>query len=290
MDAQHQEQRRRHVTATDAPAILGLSRFRSILDVFQEKLGLGEEITMSERMRWGLRFEQSIADAYHEETGRTVTRPAEPFSSRTDLGYPAGCSLDFMTEIEAEPASLEVKSTSVKVETIDDVPEEWLAQAAHQMLVLNLPRAALAILSMGSWKGPRLLHFDLQRSEKFEAHLVQRELDFWNHVLLKEPPEPDETRHAIRALQRMYPAEIPGSVVELPSDLAYWVDTLEEANAQIAKAKKVADGAKAHIIAAMGAAEKGVMADGRVFTLKTQKGGTYTVTRKSKRVLRRAKR
>src|SRR3990172_1580857 len=203
MDDQHLALRRQHVCSTDAPAILGLSRFKSAIDVFAEKVGLGEAVEMSERMRWGLRLEQALADAYQEESGRPSEIPAQPFIARDDLGYPAGCSPDRMTVVDGAKAVLELKTTSVYVEDADDLPEEWMVQVGHQMLVLDVPVAVLAVLSMS--RGPSFKWFDLERRTGFEQHLVDREGSFWHdHVLTGVAPEPDGSEASLRAIHRLH--------------------------------------------------------------------------------------
>src|SRR5688500_4639250 len=73
------EERKNGIGGSEAPIVLGVSKFATPLDLFTEKLGLRPEPIQTERMKWGLRLERAIVEAYADETGREV-RTFEPYT------------------------------------------------------------------------------------------------------------------------------------------------------------------------------------------------------------------
>ncbi|MDP3766551.1 MAG: YqaJ viral recombinase family protein, partial [Dehalococcoidia bacterium] len=68
--------RRAGIGGTDAAAILGLSPFRTPLDVYLDKTGAAQdERTETQPMRWGKALEPVIAEAVEERIGRHVRMP-----------------------------------------------------------------------------------------------------------------------------------------------------------------------------------------------------------------------
>ena len=66
--------RRGGIGGSDAPAILGLDRYRSPFDVYADKLGLKPEQEDNEAMRQGRDLEQYVAERFMEATGKKVRR------------------------------------------------------------------------------------------------------------------------------------------------------------------------------------------------------------------------
>src|SRR3990167_9543260 len=70
-EAEWREVRRQGIGASDAPAIPGLSPWKSPIQLYADKLGLAEDGSEeTEAMRWGRRLEGVIIAAYAEETNR----------------------------------------------------------------------------------------------------------------------------------------------------------------------------------------------------------------------------
>lgn len=57
-------ERRRGITATDVPAILGMHPYRSVIDVWLEKMGDAPPVEENDRMKWGLLLEGPIRADY----------------------------------------------------------------------------------------------------------------------------------------------------------------------------------------------------------------------------------
>jgi hypothetical protein len=282
--------RRRHVCSTDAGPILGVGRFHSALDVYAEKIGQGAEVQVTDAMRWGNLLEEACAQAYAQDTGRPVAPPPERFVSR-DVGYPAGASVDRLidaADVADGMGILECKTTSLEVEDLEDVPEDWVVQLGHQLLTLDLGWGSLAVLTFHK-RTPMLRTFDFHRNTRFEGHLKSQCGAFWERVQRRLPPEPTGLGDELATLRALYPRETAGKRVMLEPHLVEVANTYEHAGAEEKAFHDLRETAKLRLIAAIGDAEIGILPDARRFTLRMKKGCTYTTTRKPGRVLLMAK-
>jgi len=274
--------RRTLLTATDAPAILGVHPFKSALQVYVEKTQGFELTQQSERMRWGLLLEDAIAKAYAEETGRAVELPPERLTIHPTLPF-MGASLDrIAVDPELGRMVLELKTTSMKVE--DELPLFWQVQVAHQMEVAQLTRASVAVLNP-TW-GYEFIWRDIEKNERFTQALVRRLEEFWNENVLKRiPPAPDASESAARALAALYSAS-KDVTVELPEESTTWAREFHEAQVEIKRWEARKAAAQNAICAAMGEASVGIATDGSRFTWRSEHRAGFAVGAKDIRVFR----
>jgi len=66
-------ERRKGIGGSDVAAILGLSQWKTPIDVYNEKVN-NEYPIATPRMRWGIRLENAIATEYKEQTGRKIRK------------------------------------------------------------------------------------------------------------------------------------------------------------------------------------------------------------------------
>lgn len=277
------EERRRVIGSSDAPAVLGVCPYKSALQVYAEKLGLAEPVEQTERMTWGLRLEGVIADAYAEETGRSVSLPPERLSIHPSRSW-MGASLDRVVEDEARGRGvLELKTTS-RLREGDELPVHWRVQVAHQLEVSGLPWASIAVLEGGN----RLVWLDVEVNARFTALMVEREEEFWGRLQRREPPEPDGSESASTALRLLYPRDS-GATVELGPDAAEWADKLERARAAKREAEEAERAASNSLKAMIGEATYAVLPDGTRYTFRVQRRQEHIVSASEFRVLRKVR-
>ncbi|MFN7970837.1 MAG: YqaJ viral recombinase family protein [Acidobacteriota bacterium] len=252
--------RRKVLTATDSPAILGLHPTKSAFQVFVEKTEGVELTPMDERMRWGQRHEPTIAAAYQEETGRQVLPPRERLSLHATIPW-LGASLDrLVVDAERGPGVLELKTTAKDVSR--ELPVHWQVQVAHQMEVAGVAWGSIAVLIAGS----RMLWFDLDRSDRFLRGLLRKLECFWkHHVQARVPPPIDGSESCARALAAYYAAASEQSV-DLPPESAEWAREYLTAQGELRIWEARKTKAQNAICAALGAATVGTAVDGTRFS------------------------
>jgi putative phage-type endonuclease len=198
--------RRTGIGGSDAAAVLGLSRWRSPLDVFIDKIGEGGDTEDTPAMYWGRRLERIILDAYVEQTGVSVDAPVGVYrmlrsSERPwQLYSPDALAADRLVEIKTartaegwgEPGS-------------DEVPDEYAVQVQHGMAVTGLPRCDVAVLIGGS----DFRVYTVERDDQLITHLIAAEAAFWRRVELRDPPPPRTYTEAQRLWGRSEPPRVP---------------------------------------------------------------------------------
>lgn len=144
--------RQQGIGSSDVGAILGMSEYRTALDVYNEKTAPAPiDIPMNAAMEFGLRLEQVVAEKYAEETGRRVLRDNK---IRIHEEYPfLMCNLDrvILPENGEGRGILEIKTSSGMAvrHWEDEVPLPYYAQIQHQLSVTGLSWGVFALLVDG---------------------------------------------------------------------------------------------------------------------------------------------
>lgn len=222
-------ERKNYIGGTDAPGVLGLSRWSSPLKVWAEKTGLvpKEDVREKLQVKLGNRLEQTVAELFTEETGLKVHRVNETiFHDRFPF---LGANLD--RRVVGEKAILECKTTSgwkAKEWEGEDIPKEFIIQCFHYLAVTGMNKAYIAVLIGNQdfkWK-------EINRDEMILNDLVKREVDFWkNYVELKVMPKVI-TKYDADTLAALYPQE-QGEEKTLDDEANKAVDNLESYKADL---------------------------------------------------------
>ena len=120
--------------------LLGINKWRSEIELWLDKTNQTNDlIEENEAMQWGTIMEPIIRNHFAEMTGKTVVEvkamlqhPEHPFML---------ADIDGLTEDdEGNPAIMEIKTASEYKKKVweQGVPEEYLAQVQHYMLVTGL--------------------------------------------------------------------------------------------------------------------------------------------------------
>lgn len=178
-------ERRSGIGGSDAAAVLGLSKWKTPLQVYLDKRGEAPEIPDNEAMLWGRALEPVIRQQYAERTGRAVLMPDGI------LRHPAHsfmlANLDGMTE---DRRVVEIKTARTAQAWgepgSDEVPQDYLLQVQHYMAVTGFEVADIAVLIGGS--DFRL--YEVPADRELQEMLIDAEDAFWRNVEQGIPPEP----------------------------------------------------------------------------------------------------
>jgi len=278
--------RRWGLGASDAAVALGLSKFRSPLDLYLDKAGLREdEPVENEAMRWGTLLE-GVIRAEFAHTHRPVLHRAHEIQ-RNKVRPWLAASLDGLLPDQHSPAGygiLEIKTAGRPDDWADEPPLAYQIQVQHALLVTGCTWGIIAVLIGGQ----RLIVYDITRNESFLAMMLPRLEEFWARVQAKDPPAIDGTRASADLLKALYPKEEAGRRVVLPSDALHWDTVLQQAKAQIDEAGARQAEAKHRLEQMIGPAEIGVLPNGSGhYSWKVTPRKAYTVAATSPRILRR---
>ena len=262
------EYRKAGLGASDAAASVGLSPWVSEYQLYQDKLGLLPEEPQSPFFAWRLGIEDPILDyveAYCPEiTGALVRhqmlRSVEyPWMQTSPDGWiPGYCTVQAKTAQGWDEAKWDVA-----------VPDVYVIQVHHEMIVLDVRKAYIPVTF--GMKEPRL--FEVAWDQGIADALIRGERAFWTRVLEHDPPDIDGSDATRAALAAQYDEPIPEKVHEASELVANVAQRGSHLMADVAKAYKEIDKAKAICMQAMGDAEL-LEYDGEVLaTWRLQKNG-----------------
>jgi putative phage-type endonuclease len=255
--------RRLTIGSSDAAAVCGLDPFdRTATDIWLDKV---QSIDQPEnpQMRWGKRLEPVIADAYTEATGLKLHAPDGILYTER---YPfMHATLDRVAE---DGRVVELKTSRFHHEwgpLAEDIPEGYLIQVHHQMIVADATRADLAVLIGGN----DFRIYPVPFNRRLAQLLIEQEEAFYAHMQSRTPPPPDwDDERTLAALDRLY-SPIDTERILLDRNVTILVDEYLHLKEQVNAAKVEIDLLKGRLIGVMGHAGVGELPDGRLLIRKT---------------------
>ena len=211
------ELRRKGIGGSDAPAGAGVSKWKSSLEVYLEKIGQIDKRDETESIYWGERLEEIVAEEFQLRSGKKVRRKRCVCQSSKNPFMIANID----REVVAERAGLECKTTSVFNANnwdLDHVPDDYMLQCQHYMEVMDWDYIYLAVLIGGQ----KFRWMRVEKDPDLIGQLVSIERDFWRRVESKDPPPVDGSKAATDILNFLY-GDTGEGVIDLPEESHGWV-------------------------------------------------------------------
>jgi putative phage-type endonuclease len=197
--------RTKYIGGSDIGAILGLSRFRSPIEVWMEKTGKAVKQLDSLPLRFGSFAEEFVASEYSRSTGFELLHdesihihPEHSFmSAHIDRFVLENGSIPcrILECKTANPFTLIASSEWGEVGS-DEVPMSYLSQCIWYMAITNLDRVDLAVLFGNS----DFRIYEITRDRDLEAMVIQKATIFWQEHVLKDIPPPAISEQDCHAL------------------------------------------------------------------------------------------
>lgn len=174
------EMRKDYIGSSDAPIIMGVSPWTTPFQLWEEKLGLGEEKEENWAMKMGKEMEPIARQAYIEHTGIYV-EDAVFFDPLHDFRMASldGLSLDKKTAVEIKNAN----ETDHALALEGRIPEKYYPQCQHILDVTNAE-----MLHYWSFRNGTGALVKLIKDEKYCEKLIQKEREFREKVVNFSPP------------------------------------------------------------------------------------------------------
>ena len=221
-------QRKKGIGGSDIAAIIGVSQFKTALDVYLSKTTDQPE-QQGEHLYWGHALENPIIDRFIQDTGANVIRQPE-MRRHPDYEWAIANADALITNGDTIEAILEIKTSSAfksrewGADDTDEVPIEYIAQVQWYMWIYDVNEAYLAALIGGN----QYRQYHITRDDELIAMLAEKAQAFWqNHVIPRIPPEPQDGADA----QKLYPHDN-GDTAEADSDTLTAYAELRELKAQ----------------------------------------------------------
>lgn len=175
------------IGGSDVAAILGLSKWRTPYQVWEEKTGRRKAEESKELFHFGNVLEQVVADEFAARRGVKVQRRNQMFRSEKhpelvaniDRYIVGGGVLECKT---ADKFTRHLWGDSAS----DEVPEYYLTQVQHYMHVTGWHEGYLAVLIGGNEYRDYEIPYDVELAE----YCAARCSEFWNNYVVKNVPPP----------------------------------------------------------------------------------------------------
>lgn len=249
------KQRSKGIGGSDAPVVLGISPFKSRLQLWNEKVSkkIDPESGDALILQIGNALEPIVANKYAKETGRKLE--IRPSKVHPEYPFIIGNIDREIVGDERGPGILEIKTKGAWIDWHgEDIPPYYMAQVQHYLSIYGYEWASFAVLDLGTRK---ISHLDIERDDKQIAKIIDEEKKFWELVEKGIPPEIDNSKVCGNFLREYY-GKSEDVTIDLigNKDATKWAIMLRDIMSQekLLKAQEIE--CKNHLMSLVGSAEK----------------------------------
>lgn len=253
---------------TDAPVANGVSTWKSTYTGFAEFTGLIEPEGDRDRFLIGRVFEGPVLELWAYRYGYDLSEFRRHVMVRS-IEYP------FMF---ADPDALGA-TFGVEAKTADSndearwairVPEQYLYQVMHYMVVTGLRRWVLVV--MFGYSLP--VEFWIDWDEDLANEMIAGEREFLRRIQENDPPDIDGSNSTLKTMRQRYYNPKRMKAKALPSGALGLIEQYEVAHGHVTELKKGENRIKSTLLEHLGDAEIGTIDDVIVVTAKKAKDGS----------------
>lgn len=244
LNAERLQERQAGLGGSDIAAALGMSNWKTPLELYLEKTGqiIPPDISANDNVHFGIVLEDAVAEEFSRRTGLKVRRnnqhlihPEYDFLAanidRAVVGKPFGlkCGLECKTADkwaarfgwgDGATFDRDEDGNLVLVSEDDEVPTPYLLQCAHYMAITDSPLWFLAVLIGGN----DFRIYTIRRNQQLEKIMLQRAAKFWTqNVLAEKEPAPI----TLLDLETLYAKDNGESVEATDEIIKAWADIKE---------------------------------------------------------------
>ena len=213
---------RDYIGSADAAAMLGMSPWKSSLQLYLELRGeIDSQDKTSDEIEFGITFEDVVIDEFLRRkrwTEHTVKRQCHLQHREHEF---LGATLDGL--IMGTCQIIEAKTATIyrADDWADGVPDYYAVQAHWQMMVTGFAKVYIPVY----FDSRRFEIYEVERDEEICKELLEAGVEFWAQVQAGEPPA--VTSRDTSTLARWFPrVEVPS--VELRSNLRSTIERIRE--------------------------------------------------------------
>jgi len=248
--------RSKYIGGSDIGAILGLSRFRSPLEVWMEKTGKETMKIDSLPLRFGSFAEAFVANEYSRATGFELLHDESIYLHPQHSFMSAHIDRFILEDEEGLPPTriLECKTANPFSSSdwgeagSDQVPMSYLCQCIWYMAITGIDKTDLAVLFGNS----DFRIYEIARDQALEELVIAKALHFWNEYVLKDIPPPPQSQ---ADCQSLFSKGDPAKSIEAKQETLELTKRFQLLNSEIDFLEEETSSIKQTIMSQMGAAE-----------------------------------
>lgn len=259
--------RRGYIGSSDIAVILGISPFKSPLELYLEKRGEIEAWEGNEATDFGNIFEESVIKAFERKSGMTVDPARQIKYIHHDYDF-IGCTVDASVmngRVFYPEAIVEAKTSMTWNEgEWDDGPPLYIqAQVQHQMMVSGIDKTYIPVF----FSNRHFEIYEVNRDEEMIEDLLRIELEFWDRIQSGNPPA--VTSRDVSVLGKWFSKSSENSVDLSPEHLEI-VKRCAELGPIIKSYEDERDYLKAQLMKELGESDTGLWNGKKIVTWKSQ--------------------
>ena len=256
------------IGGSEASVVLGISPFKSRLELYHEKVNkiINTDDSLNLLFDIGYALEPVIANHYSKKTNRLLekrtqkTHPEHPFIT-------GNVDREIVKSERETPGILEIKTKGEFVNWHnEEIPPYYIAQMMQYLSIYNYSWGSFAVLDLGKRE---ITVTDIERDDILINNIIKEEIKFWNLVQTKTPPTIEPTTACNSFLKEIYKTSEPITIDISDNKEAFeWAVELKVTKQQIKDMEEYEIGLKNKFMNLMGNAEKAT-------------GNNYTITWKN---------
>lgn len=227
---QQKIERMNYLGGSDCASALGLSEWKSQLQLWSEKAGLlkPEDISHKINVRFGNKFEQTVAELFEETTGKKLMK--RTYTLYHDV-YPfLACNLD--RQVIGEDAIWEGKTVSAwrkKEFANDEFPQDMILQCHHNLMVSKKNICYLAVL-IGN---EDFKYTTIFRDMELEKQIMAKEVAFWNDFVVPKIMPMKIVSSDGSTLYQLFPVADPNKDIILGDEANALIERIDSSTAEL---------------------------------------------------------
>lgn len=171
--------RKGKVGASDAPIIMGVSPYKTPLQLWEEKMDISNP-EQHAYMRRGLHLEDEARKCFEGKTG-IKTEPKVVIHNHNEWMM---ASLDGVDETGTKVVEIKCSGSKYHQEALDGkIPEHYIPQLQHQMSCADVSKVYYF-----SYDGNDGVILELERDEKYIQEMIKKEMEFFEYMMSMLPP------------------------------------------------------------------------------------------------------
>jgi putative phage-type endonuclease len=235
------------IGGSDCAAVMGMSPWRSALDVYMERVGLVPGVRQNEAMSWGTRLEGKILEAYAEQTGYELESGTNIIAQHDEHEWMLA---SFDATVKGQRKGAEAKNIGGRqaFATDDDGELIWGESGTDHVPLYYLMQCQyyLAVSGYESWDlaaligGQELRIYTILPDAELQAEIIETVGSFWrDHVLAKVPPPCGVLSDLKKFVAARFPRnngkmlQVDGTAVAIADNLKYARAELSIAEAEV---------------------------------------------------------
>jgi putative phage-type endonuclease len=274
--------RKGYIGGSDIAAAMGVSRWKTPLQLWSEKTGKvePEDLSDNEAVEMGIELEETVARLFTKRTGMKVRRAPKNYK-HPDHDF-MRCQVDRL--VEGTDELLECKTANAwkaKEWEGEEIPTEYILQVQWQLMITGRSVGHIAVLIGGQKFLYKKLKADFEMFDELEGAAIK----FWDMVQDAVAPAVQANDNSF--IVNLYP-HAGTDVMEASQDMTDAIAQLQLTKAEIIELEKTKKEFEAKVKAVIGD-QKGIRTPEYTAKWIDVKGSTFTVTKKDSRQLRISK-